>query len=99
MDDIRITPKELREIMAEYQFDSSIFCDDDTKVYLAKEALSQIPEADRIIFCLALDKGSSRKVGKLLGCSHSTVLKTTKRIQQNLLEIITNLKEKEDGRI
>ena len=53
-----------------------------------KWALSKIPDADRIIYCLWLDLESSRKVGKILGVSHSTILKELKRIKNEILDLI-----------
>lgn len=87
---INITPKELREIMAEYEYNDDIMNDEPQKVRIAKMALSMLSEPDRILFCLALDKQSSRNVGKILGCSHSTVQKQLKKIKT---EIITNMME------
>jgi len=91
---IHITGKELREIMAEYAYNDDIMCDERQKVRIAKKAVAMLPEPDRIIFCLALDKESSREVGKILGCSHSTILKQLKKIKMdimyNIMEILKN---------
>ena len=86
MDTIKISPPELKAILKEYSYEEDIFTEDDPRVQTVKWALSQIPDADRIIFCLWLDQESSRKVGKILGVSHSTILKELKRIKKEILE-------------
>lgn len=86
MDTIKISPTELKAILKEYSYEEDIFTEDDPRVQTVKWALSQIPDADRIIFCLWLDQESSRKVGKILGVSHSTILKELKRIKKEILE-------------
>lgn len=93
---INITPKELRDIMDEYKFNPDPMVADSQKVRIAKMALSRINEADRIIFCLALDKASSREVGKILGCSHSTVLKQLAKIRKDLMREVMLIMEHED---
>lgn len=95
MEKISITGKELRDIMAEYEFDPDPMVNDSQKVRLAKMALNELPEPDRIIFTLYLDRQSSREVGKILGCSRSTVLKHVEKIRQELLYHIMVLSKKE----
>lgn len=96
MDKINITPKELHDIMEEYKFDDDPMVQDSQKVRIAKMALANINEADRILFCLALDKQSSREVGKILGCSHSTVLKQLAKIRQDIMREVMKILEHED---
>lgn len=95
MERISITPKELRDIMKEYAFDDDIMNDEPQKVRVAKMALARINEADRIIFTLALDKQSSREVGKILGCSHSTILKQLAKIKKDLMREVLAIIEDE----
>ena len=90
---IKITGKELRAIMSEYEYNEDIMCDDSQKVRVAKMALSKLPESDRIIYTLYLDRQSSRAVGQILGVSHSTVLKQLQRIKQEILYQIMILNE------
>ncbi len=91
----KITGKELRGILAEYAYDDDIMNDEPQKVRVTKMALSRLPDADRIIFCLALDKESSREVGKILGCSHSTVLKQLQRIKKDIVYNIMQILQDE----
>lgn len=93
---IKITPKELKDILKEYEFNDDIMCEDSQKVRIAKMALSRINESDRIIWCLALEKQSSREVGKILGCSHSLVLKQLKKIKEEILYHIMEILRTED---
>jgi len=88
METIRISASELRDILKEYEYEENIFTLDDPRVVAIKWALSKIPDADRIIYCLWLDLESSRKVGKILGVSHSTILKELKRIKNEILDLI-----------
>lgn len=82
---IDITPSELREIMKDYEYDPDIFNDEDERSLAVKEAMTKIPEADKIIMCLYLELGSSRKLGQLLGgVSHSTILKELTRIRKEI---------------
>ena len=90
---IKITGTELRAILDEYKFDPDVMCDDPQKVRVAKMALERIGESDRIIYCLYLDQESSRKVGKLLGVSHSTILKQLQRIKAEILYQIMIINE------
>lgn len=96
MEKIDITPKELHDIMDEYRFDPDPMVNDNQKVRIAKMALSRISEPDRIIFCLALDKQSSREVGRILGCSHSTVLKQLAKIRKDIMREVMKILETED---
>ena len=85
---LRIAPNELRKIIDEYRPDDDIMRDDDDRVYQIKKALWQLSEPEKIIFCLYLDQRSSRKVGKLLGVSHSTILNEIKIIKAKILELL-----------
>lgn len=84
MELLNIKPEELRAILKEYEYDGDIMCDDDERVRAIKKALTKLNEADRIIFCLYMDLGASRKVGKVLGVSHSTILKEINRIKMEI---------------
>ena len=90
MEQIQIKPEELRAILADYKYDDDIINDDDDRVREIKKAISKLLEPDRIIFCLYVDIGSSRKLGKILGVSRSTVLKEINRIK---LEIRSKMME------
>ena len=96
MAEVKIKGAELRSILGEYAYDDDVFNNETKKVRLAKRALGMLPDADRIIFCLVLDKASSREVGKILGCSHSTILKQFARIRQQVLKNITEIENDED---
>ena len=96
MEKINITPKELRDIMEEYKFDPDPMVEDSQKVRVAKMALSRINEADRIIWCLYLDKQSSREVGRILGCCHNTVLNQLSKIRQDIMREVMKILEHED---
>lgn len=76
--------------MADYQFNPDIMCEDDDKVREIKYALTKLPLADRIIFCLQTDIQSVRKVGEILGVSYTTVFNECKRIKKDILKIMEN---------
>lgn len=85
---IQINKEELKKIMADYQFNDDIMCEDDEKVRNIKYALTKLPEADKIIFILQTDIQSQRKVGNILGVSHTAIGKECKRIREKILKII-----------
>lgn len=78
---IEISPSELRAILKEYEYDPDVMCEDDERVIRIKRALQKLQEPDRILWCLYMDLGASRKVGAVLHVSHSTVLKEINRIK------------------
>lgn len=79
-----INPEELKAILADYKYNDDIMCDDDERVLAIKKAISKLNDPDRIIFCLYMDLGGSRKVGKVLGVSRTTVLKEINRIKMEI---------------
>lgn len=86
---IDITPDELHRIMKDYEYDDDIMNMEDERSLAIKKAMTKLPEADRIIWCLYMELASSRKLGKLLGgISHSAILKEVSRIK---LEIMQNM--------
>ena len=81
---IEITPEELKAILKEYEYDPDPMNEEDERVTKIKKALTRISDADRIIWALYMDLGASRKVGRVLGVSHSTILKEIKRIKNEI---------------
>lgn len=81
---LKISPGELRAILKEYEYDDDPMNDEDPRVRKVKKALSKLETADRTIFCLYMELGASRKVGKVLGVSHSTILKEVNRIKREI---------------
>lgn len=81
---IEISPTELRAILAEYEYNQDVMCNEDVRVIKIKRALQKLQEPDRILFCLYMDLGASRKVGSVLHVSHSTVLKEINRIKMEI---------------
>jgi DNA-directed RNA polymerase specialized sigma subunit len=91
MNNINLDKEQLKLIMADYKYDDDIMNEDDERVRKIKYALSQLPDADRIIFCLQTDIQSQRKVGNLLGVSHTAIGKECKRIKERIIEIINDM--------
>ena len=84
-----ITKKEIKDVLADYEYNDDIMCDEDPRTLAIKEAMTELPQQDKIIFCMYLELGSSRKLGKFLGgISHSTVLKEIQRIKNNIISIM-----------
>ena len=81
---IQVSPEELRAIMKEYEYNEDIMNDEDEKVTKVKKAMTKLDDASRIIFLLYLELGASRKVGAVLGVSHSTILKEVNRIKREI---------------
>lgn len=65
--------------------------EDPPKVRKAKKALSLLPEPERIIFLLQTEIQSQRKVGEILGVSHSTVGKEVSEIREKIMTLINEL--------
>ena len=85
--DIDITPDELRSIVKEYEYNPDPMNDEDERSLAIKEAMTHLPDADRIIWCLYMELQSSRKLGALLGgVSHSTILKEVTRIRDEIMK-------------
>lgn len=74
--------------MNDYQPNYSIFSEDNNTILRIKEAIAKLSEADRIIFILYCETGSLRKVGKMLGVSHTTIYKQIKLIKEHILNDI-----------
>lgn len=89
---INITPKELRAICKEYEYDEEahLMLDEgeDERPFLIKKAMQKLDKSDYIIFCLYMEYKSERKVAQLLGCSrtplHLLLTKVKKQIQDYL---------------
>ena len=50
-----IKPETLKAIMADYEYNPDILSDEDERVTKIKYALTKLPLADKIIFCLQTD--------------------------------------------
>lgn len=88
---IGINKDQLKLIMADYKFDDDVMCEDDDRVRDIKYALTKLPEADRVIFILQTDIQSQRKVGDILGVSHTAIGKECKRIREKILKILDDI--------
>lgn len=71
----------LQKLIEDYEPDYSIFNEDDILIHNIKKAIDKLPIADKIIFLLYVEYQSLRKVGKLLGVSHSVIYKEINRIK------------------
>ena len=91
MNSLGIDKEQLKKIMADYKYDDDIMNEDDERVTKIKYAISKLPEADKVIFILQTDIQSQRKVGNLLGVSHTAIGKECKRIKEKILEIIDDI--------
>lgn len=75
----------IEEIMSEYLPNYNIDGDDEYMM-IYKEAVLNLPPADRIIFLLYSEFASYRRVGKILGVSHTIVYQQMKLIRQQIKE-------------
>jgi len=74
----------LDELLADYQLDFSMFTDLDDRLLRISDKWEHLKETDKIIMILYAEYGSLRKVGSLLGFSHSTIDKYIKEIRHKL---------------
>ena len=72
----------INKVWDEYKPDNSRWREDSDDVLMLKEAVSNLSDADRIIFVMYAEYGSLRKVGKQLGVSHSIIYKNIMRIKK-----------------
>lgn len=101
--DNKLTSRELKAIVAEYTYDEDERFSDELgteqkrtdREWETLRALNMVNRSDFIIYCLYLNYGSARSVGKLLGTSHAPVTRVLRRVEE---EIMTEMiKRKEEG--
>ena len=80
-----IDKNELKKILEQWEPDYDVMRTEDDKSHYTKVAMSMLPDAERIIMALYLEYQASRKVGKLLGVSHSTILKEVRKIKEKII--------------
>lgn len=89
---IKITPKEIKAICKEYEYDADAHMmldeGEDERPFLIKRAMTFLDRPDYIIFCLYMEHKSERKVASILGCSrtplHNCLDKIKKKIKSHL---------------
>lgn len=69
----------MNDYLPDYSIDG-----DDEYVMIYKEGVMALPPADRIIFLLYCELASYRKVGSILGISHTIVYQQVKAIRAKL---------------
>lgn len=79
---IEISPKELRNILS--QFEPNMLTDNE-ETYKMKEAIQHLDKSDAIIFSLYAELESERKVADILGVSRSPIHKIIAKIKQQIL--------------
>lgn len=91
--------RNIKDFLKDYEFDNSIWNDDEEKIYYIKRALEVIKNnktADYLIFMMYVEDGSLRKVGRRINVSHTIIYKMIKEIRNNILEIVKKLKKDDD---
>jgi DNA-directed RNA polymerase specialized sigma subunit len=78
----------LQRILNDYKPQYDIFKEDDEYMTRLKESVMKLNDADRIIFIMYCECGSLRKVGKMLGISHTSAYKCIKKIKEQILNDI-----------
>lgn len=83
----QIIVREFRDIRRDYNFDPSIFNDEDEKIRRVKQVImTEIDPVDRVLFLMYTDCGSLRKLGAHFGVSHTTLAKEIRRIKQEIID-------------
>ena len=85
---IQITPEQVQELIKEYDFDTDDVFEFDDELKELSAAIKKLSLPDRIIILLYAHFASQRKVGKVLGVSHSVVGQELKRIREKIFEIL-----------
>lgn len=100
--DNKLTSRELKAIVAEYTYDEDERFSDELlpepkrsdKEWETIRALNKVNKSDFIIYCLYLNYGSARRVGKLLGTSHAPVTRVLRRVEEEIMNEMIKRKEK-----
>ena len=100
--DNKLTSRELKAIVAEYTYDEDERFSDELlpepkrsdKEWATIRALNKVNKSDFIIYCLYLNYGSARRVGKLLGTSHAPVTRVLRRVEDEIMNEMIKRKEK-----
>lgn len=92
---IQITPEQVQEIIKEYDFDTDDVFEFDDELKTLSAAIKKLSLPDRIIILLYAHFASQRKVGAILGISHSVVGTCLKDIRKRLFEIMDKDSKKE----
>lgn len=78
----------LREIRPDYEWDPSIFTDEDKRVDAVRCIINRrLSTVDRTIILLYIDCQNYHELGRLLGFSHMTARKEVLRIKSRILNI------------
>ena len=85
---IQITPEQVQEIIKEYDFDTDDVFEYDDELKELSAAIKKLSLPDRIIILLYAHFASQRKVGAILGISHSVVGTCLKEIRKRIFEIM-----------
>lgn len=79
--------KEYRLLKAEYAYNPDIFCPDSDRVRLLKYIIyNRLDIVDRTIILLYADLQSLRKLGQVMGVSHTTIRTEVLRIRDIILK-------------
>ena len=100
--DNKLTSRELKAIVAEYTYEEDERFSDELlpepkrsdKEWETIRALNKVNKSDFIIYCLYLNYGSARRVGKLLGTSHAPVTRVLRRVEDEIMNEMIKRKEK-----
>lgn len=83
----------LRVLAEDYRITPTDIFSEDTTYDKAKQALWELPTADRTLMMLYADCGSYRVVGEMLGCSHASVRTEILRIKETMKDRMEVLDE------
>lgn len=74
----------ISNLLEDYVIDDSLFTEVDDRLLQIADKWNELPDAQKLIMCYYAETQSLRSVGKLLGCSHTTVNKFIKQIKNKL---------------
>lgn len=83
---------EFRAIKKEYAYDADIFSEEDPKSATIKYIIdNRLTLAEKTIILLYAECASFRKLGEMMGISHTTIRKEVVRIRAKILQEYENL--------
>ena len=75
---------DIDELLEEYKIDTSIFTNADDRLLEIADKYNQLTDSERILLVLYAELQSYRKVGKVIGFSHSSVQRFLKSVREKL---------------
>lgn len=93
MEDEKEIVRSFKEVLEDYAWDPSIFCEEDERVNAVKRIIHErLTQVERTIILLYIDCQSYRKLGARLGISKETCRQLVLKIRDKILQEYEHLR-------